>query len=221
MHCDCHVPVPAAAVPDRGAWGSLRRVLVETCGLGTQRQALVRALGSRTANLRAVAWADRHSTGADLQALHALGVRAARLAPAPRRDPGSLLEAEMVCARLPDGWHVEVAGDLADAQRLAGVLSRLGRTVVMEVPAAAWAGPTPAQLATLRWWLEMGNLHLKLLSDSSKLPAPHGSAPLPGPLIAAFPDRFLWGRGSLDAPVDENLRNLLDATAARLYAFQD
>lgn len=220
MRYDCHVDVASvrAGRADDGR-APPHRVLVDTVGVGGQLHQLTRLLAVRGAQARAVAAVHARTPPAELQALHAHGVRAARLQVGSARGAPALLECEMLAARLPCDWHIEVAGSLPCAGRWAGVLSRIGRTVVVEIDRSGLGPASPQQAAALAWWLEMGNLHLKLLLASSALASACASMQPLRALIEAFPDRFLWGRGPLDAPLDPALQARLDATACRVYRF--
>ena len=220
MRYDCHVDVASvrAGRADEGR-APPHLVLVDTVGVGGQLHQLTRMLAGRGGHARAVAAVHARTPPADVQALHAHGVRAARLRVGSARGAPALLECEMLAARLPADWHIEVAGSLPCAARWAGVLSRIGRPVVVEIDPSGLGPTSPQQVAALAWWLAMGNLHLKLLLACSALASPCASMRPLRTLLEAFPDRFLWGRGPLDAPLEAALQARLDATARRVYRF--
>lgn len=211
--CHCHVFGPYAAYPlspGRGytppeasvEWylamlatlGLERTVIVQPSVYGTDNRATLAAVAAiGAARARAVVVVDDDTDAAALAAMHAAGARGVRFNlvsgnGAPREQLAA------VAARIaPLGWHLQVfTRELATlAPALAGlpvplVLDHMGGVV------AAAGIASPDGQALLR--LLDGGAWVKLSGYRSSAGAPYADvAPLARALLAAAPDRCLWG----------------------------
>jgi 2-pyrone-4,6-dicarboxylate lactonase len=220
--CDahCHVFGPAARFPfapdrrytppDAGVedlvrlhdrLGLSRAVIVQASCHGTDNAALLDALRRGGGRHAGVAMIGDATSDAELDELHAAGVRGARvnfvahLGGAP--DPAGV---ERTAARLAErGWHLVCHFDAADLAAWAPVLDRLPCPYVIDHMGRVDAGagvdqpPFRALLALAvdeRCWVK--------LSGADRLteggPPPYDDVvPFARALIAAAPDRVLWG----------------------------
>jgi predicted TIM-barrel fold metal-dependent hydrolase len=220
--CDahCHVFGPADRfpfAPDRsytppdagaddlarlqGRLGLSRAVLVQASCHGTDNAAMVDALRRSGGRYAGVAMVDESFTADDLGALHEAGVRGTRfnfvahLGGAPDLDRFD----RIVTRVAPLGWHVVLHFDAADLPTHAGLLDRMPCPYVIDhmarVDATAGLDQAPFQallrlLADERCWVKV--------SGAERLTAGGGPpyddvVPYARALIAAAPDRILWG----------------------------
>ena len=226
------------------ATGCSRGVIVQISVYGTDNRYLLEVLGRNRDRLRGVAVVGPEVTDRELEALHAAGVRGLRIIIS---FPGGGLgfdAMELLAERIaPLGWHMQF---LADGRELPGLLPRMRKLACPGVldhmghmPAAL--GPRhPAFLAVRElaaehgWWVKLsGAYRLSDDYDGFKEVTPVAQA-----LIAAAPDRMLWGSdwphvAMARMPDTGRLRNLLPDWApdpavrnrilvdnpARLYGF--
>ncbi|MGH9233703.1 MAG: amidohydrolase family protein [Acidimicrobiales bacterium] len=220
--CDahCHVFGPADRfpfAPDRsytppdagaddlarlqGRLGLSRAVLVQASCHGTDNAAMVDALRRSGGRYAGVAMVDESFTADDLGALHEAGVRGTRfnfvahLGGAPDLDRFD----RIVTRVAPLGWHVVLHFDAADLPIHAGLLDRMPCPYVIDhmarVDATAGLDQAPFRallrlLADERCWVKV--------SGAERLTAGGGPpyddvVPYARALIAAAPDRILWG----------------------------
>lgn len=188
-----------------GALGIQRCVLVQPSVYGVDNRCLLSTVARAGQDpCRAIAVVDLDRvTAAELEALHAGGVRGIRLNLAVRHEADlqrareQFLQAARVITR-PD-WCVQVhcSGDLLGV--LADVLDAFRVPVVLDHfaglrPSTAHDGH-PALRALLQL-LASGRVYVKLSADyrASETAEPHDDlAPLARRLIALHPDRLLWG----------------------------
>ena len=267
--CDahCHVFGPAARFPfaDKRAYtppdagledfevlqsrlGLSRAVFVQASCHGTDNRAMVDALHRGRGRYAGVAMIDEAITDAELAALHDAGVRGIRfnfvahLGGAP-----DLPRFWRIVERIsPLGWHVVLHFDAKDLARYADLFERMPTTYILDhmarVDATAGLDQEPFQqilglLADERCWVK--------ISGAERLNASGGPpydevVPYARALIAAAPDRILWGTdwphpNVRVTPDDGDLVDLLAAYApdeairnrilvdnpARLYDFAD
>ena len=220
--CDahCHVFGPAARFPfsddrtytppDSGLdlfeklqWrlGLSRAVFVQASCHGTDNAAMVDALQRGAGRYAGVAMIDESFTDSDLAKLHDVGVRGTRfnfvahLGGAPELD---------VFWRLVDkvqkfGWHIVLHFDAKDLPQYADLLDRMPCPYVIDhmarVPVAGGVEQEPfQQLLELmhdeRCWVKISGAE-RLTADG---PPPYDDVvPFAQALIAAAPDRVLWG----------------------------
>ena len=181
--------------------GLERAVLVQASCHGTDNAALVDALLQGKGRYAGVAMIDDATADAELDELHAAGVRGARInfvahlggAPdLPRFD-------RTVTRLAPRGWHVVLHFDAADLPTYAGLLERMPCPYVIDHMARVDAGagldqePFRALLRLLgddRCWVKVSGAE-RLTAVG---PPPYDDVvPYARAVIAAAPDRVLWG----------------------------
>lgn len=197
---------PDAGVEDLGRLharlGLTRAVLVQASCHGTDNSAMLDALAVGEGRYAGVAMIDDSHTEADIASMHAAGVRGIRfnfvlhLGGKPDLD-GLWRSVEKV---VPLGWHVDLHFDAADLPQYGGLLADLPVPYLIDhmgrVDAGAGLGQEPFRfLVDLvsrdeRAWVK--------LSGAERLTAGGGPpyddvVPLARALIAAAPERVLWG----------------------------
>jgi predicted TIM-barrel fold metal-dependent hydrolase len=220
--CDahCHVFGPAARFPfspdrtytppDSGIddferlqhrLGLSRAVFVQASCHGTENAAMVDALARGQGRYAGVAMIDESFTDAEIADLHDVGVRGTRfnfvahLGGAP--DPDVFWQ--VVDRVQPFGWHIVLHFDAHDLPRYADLLDRMPCPYVIDhmarVPVTAGVDQEPFQhlLALMRderCWVKISGAE-RLTADG---PPPYDDVvPFARALIAAAPDRVLWG----------------------------
>jgi 2-pyrone-4,6-dicarboxylate lactonase len=194
--------------------GLSRAVLVQASCHGTDNSALLDALQRGQGRCAGVAMIDDATTDADLDRLHAAGVRGTRvnfvahLGGAPDLD-----RFDRTVSRVASrGWHVVLHFDAVDVPRYSDLLDRLPCPYVIDhmgrVDATAGVEQPPFQallrlVADERCWVKLSGAE-RLISDG--LPPYDDAVPYARALIAAAPDRVLWGT---DWP-HPNVRNMPD-----------
>jgi 2-pyrone-4,6-dicarboxylate lactonase len=238
--CDahCHIWGPAARFPfaegrpftppDRGKedlaalyarLGIERSVIVQAIVHGTDNGAMLDAIASSGGRYRGVALVDDSFDERALEALHEGGVRGVRFGFVKhlkaRPDLGFF---RRIVARIaPLGWHAQIHLDAADlielreeldALRIPFVIDHMGRVD------AAGGVEQPAFLALLEQ-VRRENCWVKVSGAdrvSTAGPPFHDALPFAGALIAAAPDRVLWGT---DFP-HSNPRHIVEDDASLL-----
>ncbi len=221
--CDCHVHVfgdaaefPFAArrgytPPTAGAAELLtlqqalhlsRVVIVQPSVYGSDNSCTLdgmRRLGERA---RGVAVIDAATSNAALDEMHRAGIRGVRvnLATAGESDPEQARRnlAEAVARVVPLGWHVQVYTELSVIAALQDEVPRLGVPIVFDHfgGATAASGVEQPGFAALLALVGAGHAYVKVSAayrSSDKAPTYDDVAPLARALIAANPDRILWG----------------------------
>jgi predicted TIM-barrel fold metal-dependent hydrolase len=185
------------------ACGIERAVLVQPSVYGTDNGCMLDALRQAAQEggdaFRAVAVPDATSSDAELEAMHALGVRGIRLNLVNPQvldvDAGLALTARMKHR----GWHLQLHVSLrhAGAAQLAALApraDRFGIALVVDHMGRADPAALPRLLIDL---LADGKVWVKLSAAyrNSAAPAPgYGDLmPLVSALVAANPDQLLWG----------------------------
>jgi 2-pyrone-4,6-dicarboxylate lactonase len=204
--------------------GCERAVLVQPSVYGTDNSAMVAALRSGVFDFRGVAVVEENVTDRELEDLHAAGVRGVRINLASDTPGLTLEQAPKLGTRLKAlGWHLQFFMDLnklADAEDRLGaldidiVIDHFGR-----VPAAA--GVDSPAFQTLLRLVARENVWAKLIGPyfvSKSAPRYADVTPLARALVAAAPDRMVWGTdwphpaiGRLDLPMpnDGDLADML------------
>jgi 2-pyrone-4,6-dicarboxylate lactonase len=196
---------PDAGIDDyeqlRERLGLSRAVFVQASCHGTDNRAMVDALARGGGRYAGVAMVDETFTDHDLAELHHAGVRGTRfnfvahLGGPPDLDRFSLIVYRV--ARL--GWHVVLHFDAQDLPDYAELLDRMPCPYVIDHMARidATAGvDQPAFVALLellrdeRCWVKVSGAE-RLTADG--LPPYDDVVPYARALIAAAPDRVLWG----------------------------
>jgi predicted TIM-barrel fold metal-dependent hydrolase len=221
--CDCHTHVfgPAEAFPfDAGrlytpgpalvedllvhqhALGLSRVVIVQPSPYGTDNACTVdalRRLGPALA--RGVAVIGPGTTDAELREMHEAGVRGVRvnLETSGCTDPGFAAEAlSWAAARVaPLGWHVQTYAALAVIAALRAQILALPVPLVIDHfgrPSAA-AGVEQPGFSALLELVRSGKAYVKLSAPHriSARPGHADAVPIARTLIAANPERMLWG----------------------------
>ncbi len=230
--------------------GVARGVLVQPSVYGTDNRAILDAVALHPRRLRAVVAVGAAVSDAELERLHAAGARGIRVNLAdkggnPFASPADLAR---VAARIaPLGWHVELLAHVHEMDDWTEALARLPTDVVFGhygyMPAALGADHPAfraflARLESGRWWVKLTAPYR--LTARSALPY-DDVAPFAQALLAARPDRLLWGtdwphpyiRSKAQSPDDVAmfaqlaewvpdealLRRILADNPARLYGF--
>lgn len=221
--CDCHVHVvgradrykmspdrgytpPEASADDLGVFmkmhGLGRCVIVQPSIYGLDNQCMLDALDRLNGRARGVAVVDPSIADAELDMLHAKGVRGVRinLESAGDRDPAvAVARVQAISRRIARlGWHVQI---YAAMPVIASIADRLGS---LETPvsidhfgmAQAAEGAGQSGLAALRDLVRSGGAYVKLSASyriSRDAPAYADVDPIARALIEAGPERMLWG----------------------------
>ncbi len=206
--------------------GLARAVFVQASCHGTDNSAMVDAIGRGGGRFAGVAMIDDSFTAADIGALHDAGIRGTRfnfvahLGGAPDLD-----EFWRVVDRLaPFGWHVVLHFDAVDLPSHAELLDRMPVPYVIDhmarIDAGAGLDQEPFQrllalLADARAWVKISGAE-RLTAGGE--PPYDDVVPFARALIAAAPDRVLWGTdwphpNVRHVPDDGDLVDLLTAFA--------
>lgn len=189
--------------------GLARNVIVQATCHGSDNRALVDALQASGGRARGVASVTRAVTDAQLQQLHAAGVRAVRfnfvrrLVDVVPRD--ALQELAGRVAGL--GWHVVIYFEAADLPELYDFFGRLPVTLVVDHmgrPDVSLPVDGPDFGLFLRFMREHGNVWSKVscperlsVTGPAALDGERNAyrdvAPFARRVVASFPDRVLWG----------------------------
>ena len=200
---------PPSASPDQllallEALKLSRVVIVQPSVYGSDNSCTLdgmRRLGPRA---RGIAVIDEATSNAALDQMHRAGIRGVRvnLATAGESDPAQARRnlAAAVARVAPLGWHVQVYTELSVIAALKDEVARLGVPVVFDhfggAQAQAAVGTGQAGFAALLALVKAGHAYVKVSAayrSSNKAPAYDDVAPLADALIAANPDRILWG----------------------------
>jgi predicted TIM-barrel fold metal-dependent hydrolase len=221
--CDCHVHVfgtaaefpfaarrgytpPAAAAAEllalQEALHLSRVVIVQPSVYGSDNSCTLdgmRRLGERA---RGVAVIDGATSSAALDEMHRAGIRGVRvnLETAGETDPDAARRnlAAAVERVTPLGWHVQVYTRLSVISRLKDEVAKMAIPIVFDHfgGAQATAGADQAGFADLLALVAAGHAYVKVSAayrSSEKAPAYDDVAPLARALIAANPERIVWG----------------------------
>jgi predicted TIM-barrel fold metal-dependent hydrolase len=181
--------------------GVSRAVLVQASCHGTDNAALLDALRRAGGRYAGVAMIDDATTDAELDELHAAGVRGTRVNFVAHLGGAPDLAAfERTVARVaPRGWHVVLHFDATDLPTHAALLDRLPCPYVIDhmarVDATAGLDQAPFQallrlLGDERCWVKVSGAE-RLTATG---PPPYDDVvPYARALIEAAPDRVLWG----------------------------
>jgi predicted TIM-barrel fold metal-dependent hydrolase len=245
--CDahCHVFGPAARFPfspdrsytppDSGIdkferlqhrLGLSRAVFVQASCHGTDNAAMVDAIERGRGRYAGVAMIDESFSTTDIGALHDIGVRGTRfnfvahLGGAPDLD----VFWRLVDRVQPFGWHIVLHFDAKDLPSYAELLDRMPCPYVIDhmarVPVTDGVDQEPFQrllelMRDERCWVKISGAE-RLTADG---PPPYDDVvPFAQALIAAAPDRVLWGTdwphpNVRDMPDDGDLVDLMSAFA--------
>ena len=221
--CDCHVhvfgpaaqfpfvagrsytPPPASAAELLGLQTALllsRVVIVQPSVYGTDNSCTIDGLRRLGERARGVAVIDNRVSEAALDDMHRAGIRGVRvnLETAGETDLKTAQRnlAAAVARIAPRGWHVQVYTRLSVIAGLSDELARLPVPVVFDHFGGAQAagGVDQPGFAALLALVKAGHAYVKVSASyrsSQKAPAYAEVAPLARALIAANPDRIVWG----------------------------
>ena len=215
----CHVFGPAAIfpyAPDRAytpadapkqrlaelhnGLGIERAVIVQASCHGTDNRAMLDAIASSGGRWRGVAIVDESFSERDYAALHDGGIRGVRFNFVAHLGGRPDLHAfHHVLQRIkPLGWHLVVHLDAADIVELSGLLRGLSLPFVIDHMGRvrADAGLQQAPFRALLDLLALDTCWVKVCGServSTAGPPFHDAIPFAQALIAAAPDRVLWG----------------------------
>ena len=186
-----------------------KNVIVQATCHGTDNRALVDALKASNNKARGVATVGRDVTDAELQALHAAGVRGTRFNFVKRLadfTPREVLQD--IAARIaPLGWHIVIYFEAVDLPELYDFFTALPATLVVDHmgrPDVTKPVDGPEFALFLKMMREHTNIWSKVtcperLSEGGP-PALNGEqhayrdvVPFARKLVESFPDRVLWG----------------------------
>jgi predicted TIM-barrel fold metal-dependent hydrolase len=202
-----HVPDPLYTFPDgtveqylamTGALGIERMVLVQPTFYGTDNSLLVNVLRRLGPCCGGVVRIDDDTTDAELDAFHEVGVRAIRLdlfarASWPTGEMISYIR-RMAARATPRGWHLQFYTPGAIVRDLLSFLADLEDTFVIDhMGYMSESDPEFERrlLALLRQgscWIKLSGAYRVAKSKPLSSVAPWGRA-----LVAARPDRLIWG----------------------------
>ncbi|HEU0219068.1 MAG TPA: ROK family protein [Stellaceae bacterium] len=201
-----YTPPPAGAddlLKLQSALGLSRVVIVQPSVYGTDNSCTLdgmRRLGPERA--RGVAVIDDHTTDAALKEMHEAGIRGVRvnLETGGVSDPAISRRnlADAIKRVAPLGWHVQVYTRLSVVEAVHDDVMKSGVPVVFDHFGGAQAadGIDQPGFAVLLDLVRSGKAYVKVSGhyrSSTKAPAFDDVAPLARALIAANPDRIVWG----------------------------
>jgi predicted TIM-barrel fold metal-dependent hydrolase len=229
--------------------GISRGVLVQPVVYGTNCGALLKALKSHPKRLRGVALLSSEVTDAELMKMDRCGVRGARFSRPPPGYTAGAVGFDVLAVLAPKlvglGWHAQIWAPCAELEPIVTRFAPLGLQLVVDHMAGidAQRGIEDPHFQTLLRLLgnSQYNLWVKLIPYrvSRRYPDYEDVAPFHRALVAANPDRVIWGSDwphvhmQRDIPDEGHLLDLLyDWTAdddvcrrilvdnpARLYGF--
>ena len=221
--CDCHTHIfgdpdkfpffagrvytPEAALPDEMAALHkslhIQRVVIVTPSVyGADNAATLYGIKARGADARGVAVIDRKTPESELDAMHKAGIRGIRinLATAGISDPAVARERlQTAVARVKErGWHVQIYSDLKVISALKDEFAESPVPLVFDhfAGAAAALGPQQPGFADVLDLVRSGKAYVKVSGAyraSQAAPDYSDVIPLAKALIAANPDRIVWG----------------------------
>jgi predicted TIM-barrel fold metal-dependent hydrolase len=185
--------------------GFERGVLVQGSAHGRDNAAMLDALARTPQRLRGVAVADADTPAAELRRWHAFGVRGLRFNHFFRdgqlhyRGGVTLDAAKALAPAMRDlGWHAQLWIDVKDLPETTPILKALGLPIVIDhmgrTDARAGTG-APGFQSLLRllgeggFWVKLSGAHR--VSDNA--PDYPEARPLHAALVAANPERLVWG----------------------------
>lgn len=194
--------------------GIERSVLVQASCHGTDNSAMLDMIAAGEGRYRGVAMVTAEVTQAELEALHAGGVRGVRFNFVAHLGEDADMDAvRTIVARIaPLGWHAVVHFDAVKLETLAPVLKEIPLTMVIDHMGRVDASqgldqPAFSMLCDLmedeRFWMKVCGAE----RISRAGPPFHDAVPFARTLVERFPDRVLWGT---DWPHPNIRRNMPD-----------
>jgi predicted TIM-barrel fold metal-dependent hydrolase len=183
------------------ALGIERVVVVHPSPYGADNRATLAGMRSYGKGARGVAVIDAQTTDEQLQVMHTAGIRGVRvnLETGGVHDPAAASTAlkEAAARVAPLGWHVQTYTNLALITELREVLAALPVPVVIDHFGRAQAslGTTQPGFAELLALVQSGQAYVKLSAPHrlGATPDDEATTAIARALIAANPDRMLWG----------------------------
>ena len=217
--CDCHAHVfgpqtrfpylPGAAyiAPDASpedyarmlrAIGCERGVLVQPSVYGTDNSAMLAALRSGVFAFRGVAVIDESISDSALADMHAAGVRGVRINLASATPGLTLAQAPHLADRLKTlGWHLQFFMNLRELTHAEEKLGKLDIDLVIDHFGRVRAddGIDAPEFQTMLRLMKRPNVWAKIMGQYfvSSSPDYEDVAPLARAVVAAAPDRVVWG----------------------------
>jgi 2-pyrone-4,6-dicarboxylate lactonase len=180
--------------------GFERAVIVQSACHGTDHAALLDALRAGAGRYRGVALVGAATSAADVQALHAAGVRGARFNFLPHLGgyPPEDLIRRVERLVEPHGWHFGIHVTGPDLVACEGLIRSLRLPVVIDHMARfdVREGLDGQAFTTLLRLLDGGRIAVKLsgIDRLSRQPGPYADAlPFARRLAAHAPDQVVWG----------------------------
>ena len=227
------------------AIGCQRAVLVQPSVYGPDNSCMVAALKSGVFNFRGIAVVEPNPSDKELQMLHDAGVRGIRINLASETEGLTFADGERLAPRLKEmGWHLQFFLDMEKMPEAETKLASLNINIVIDHFAKCQAANSvngKAFQALLRL-MKRDNVWAKIMGAyflSKQKPMYPDVTPLAQAMIAAAPDRILWGSdwphpgaranmpddGDLAnqfgvwAPDEATKKKILVDNPARLYGF--
>jgi len=218
--CDCHTHIhgdpakfpffagriytPETALPEEmaalhKALNMQRVVIVTPSVYGTDNSATLYGMKARGANARGVAVIDDRTPESELDAMGRAGVRGIRLnlATGGGNDPSVGRERFQVAAERVKGrgWHVQMYTNLAVISSIKDLVAASPVPVVFDHFGGAREdlGPQQPGFAELVELVRSGKAYVKISVTAGPRPDYTPFVPLAKALIAANPERILWG----------------------------
>lgn len=176
--------------------GLSRGVIVQGAEYAFDNSILLDALAAEPERYRGIAVMDPNSTDAEIDTLHRGGVRGIRvsLVHGADRDPAAL---RRIAARIAHwDWHLELHLEPGDIAEFAAVIASLAVPVVIDhmarIPAAD--GVNHPAFKALLALVQGDNGWVKISGfERNALPPHEAMLPMARALVAASPDRVVWG----------------------------
>jgi predicted TIM-barrel fold metal-dependent hydrolase len=220
--CDCHVHIfdpvhfpyfsgrlyspPEALIDDlRNLQSALhfdRVVIVTPSVYGVDNAVTINAVHELGARARGVAVIDKSFSAAALDSMAAAGVRGVRLnlETAGENDPAAAkrILGETAAQLAGRNWHIQINTRLSVVSALKSDIMGLAMPVIFDHFGGAKAAPGPGQpgFGDLVDLVKSGHAYVKISAAyraSDKTPDFPDTAPLAQALVAANPDRVVWG----------------------------
>lgn len=179
--------------------GCDRGVLVQPSVYGTDNSCMIDALRSGLHALRGIAVVEAGISDSELADLHSAGVRGVRINLASETEGLTLADGEHLAPRLKElGWHLQFYLDLPKMPEAEAKLAKLPINIVIDHFArcqSADGTDTPAFQA-LKRLVSRDNCWAKIMGPyftSKNAPLYPELTPLARALVAAAPDRIVWG----------------------------
>jgi 2-pyrone-4,6-dicarboxylate lactonase len=181
--------------------GFSRNVIVQASCHSTDNAALIDALETAGDLARGVAFVDDSITHAELEKMHAAGIRGVRFNFVRRLVDSTPKEVFFSIAEKirPFGWHIVVYFEAAELEELIPFLKELNTTIVVDhmgTPSVANGVDHPDFKRFVNFMADNDNVWCKVsCPERLTLQAPDYSdvVPFARTLVEQFPNRVLWG----------------------------